>query len=160
DYPVVPGFERVFAADKADSADGGRLLLGDLNCVSCHRTDDPSVSRKQAPVLDHVAARVRVSYLKAFLADPQAVKPGTAMPNVFAVDPDRAAKVEALVQFLASTGSLKQERPDAKAATNGRDLYHKVGCVACHGSRDAAGQADRTLPTSVPLGDLKVKYTI
>src|SRR5262249_44644771 len=104
DYPVVPGFERVFAADKADSADGGRPPLGRPNCVMCPRTDDPAVSRKQAPVLDHLAARVRVSYLKAFLADPQAVKPGTAMPNVFAVDPDRAAKVEALVQFLASTG--------------------------------------------------------
>jgi mono/diheme cytochrome c family protein len=159
DHPVVPGFERFHAAEKAD-AQGGQLLLGELNCVSCHQADDKAVSRKQAPVLDHVAARVRVSHLKAFLSDPQAVKPGTSMPNVLAGDPEREQKVEALVHFLASTGALKQERFDAKAATNGRDLYHKVGCVACHGTRDASGQADKTLPTSVPLGDLKAKYTI
>src|SRR5262249_22256676 len=36
----------------------------------------------------------------------------------------------------------------------------KVCCVACHGTRDANGNPDKLLPTSVPLGDLRSKYTI
>ena len=40
-------------------------------------------------------------YLRKFLGDPQAVKPGTTMPNLFAGDNDKASKIEALVHFLA-----------------------------------------------------------
>ena len=159
-HPVVPGFERFHAADKAGSARGGALLLGELGCVACHKPADNTIGRKQAPVLDFVGGRVRVSYLKRFLRDPHGVKPGTTMPNLFAGDADADKKVEALVHFLASTGSARQERPDRKLIGQGRDLFHKIGCVACHGTRDAAGNADKVLPTSVPLGDLKAKYTL
>ena len=82
------------------------------------------------------------------------------MPNVFADDPDKATKVELRVHFLASTGSIRHERSDLKAVTAGRDLFSKVGCVACHGPRDAGGQALKTPANCVPLGDLKGKYTI
>jgi mono/diheme cytochrome c family protein len=158
-HPVVPGFERFHTGEKADAARGGQLLLGELNCTSCHQTAD-AVSRKQAPILDNVSLRIRAGHLRKFLRDPQAVKPGTTMPNLFAHDPEREQKVEALVHFLASSGSPRQERPDTKAAASGRDLYGKVGCVACHGTRDAIGNPDKLLATSVPLGDLKTKYTI
>ena len=157
-HPIVPGFERFHAAD--NSARGGQLLLGELGCVACHKSADNAIMPKQAPVLDYVGGRVRVSYLKKFLRDPHAAKPGTTMPNLLAGDPDAAHKIEALVHFLASTGSPRQERPDRKLITPGRDLYHKVGCVACHGSRDNAGNPDKVLATSVPLGDLKAKYTL
>ncbi len=159
-HPIVPGFERFYTGKQVDPARGGQLLLGELNCVSCHQPADKVLPRKEAPILDHVAGRVRVSYLRKFLNDPQAAKPGSPMPNLFVGDPEREQKVEALVQFLASTGSLKQERSDGKAATSGRDLYQKVGCVACHGTRDAAGKQDKVIATSVPLGDLKAKYSI
>src|SRR5262249_48225828 len=152
--PAVPGYQRLFTSAKADPAHGGQLLLGELNCTSCHAPADAAVNRKQAPILDNVATRVRVSHLKKFLADPQATKPGTTMPNVFAADADRDAKVEALVHFLTTTGTPRQERPDLKALNAGRDLYGKAGCVACHGPRDAKGLADRTPAGCVPLGDL------
>jgi mono/diheme cytochrome c family protein len=153
-HPIVPGFER-FPTDPA----GGQLLLGELNCVSCHAAEGPA--KKQAPVLDAVGSRVRVSYLKKFLADPQAVKPGTTMPNLFVGDPARDAKVEALVHFLASTGTPRQTRPDLKAIVRGRDTFARIGCAACHGPRDATGEpAKQSFAFAVPLGDLKSKYTI
>jgi cytochrome c2 len=160
-HPVVPGFERFFTADKANAVKGGQILLGELNCTSCHKTNDASpLARKPAPILDEVAARVRIGHLKKFLNDPQAVKPGTTMPNLFIGDADKAEKIEALVHYLAATGSIKLARPDVKSSSSGRDLYHKIGCVACHGTRDAAGKADKTLPSSVPLGDLPGKYSL
>jgi cytochrome c553 len=157
DHPVVPGFERFHAGAKAD-ARGGRLLLAELGCVRCHDPGSVKLLGKQGPNLDGVATRVRVGYLKKLLADPQAAKPGTTMPHLLTADPDKAAKVEALVQFLASTGTLLRQRPTLKSIAAGRDLYHKVGCVACHGTRTGNGDADKTLPGSVPLGDLKAKY--
>jgi mono/diheme cytochrome c family protein len=164
-HPVIPGFERFYTSPTADAARGGRLLLGELNCTSCHKADaaqEAVLLRRQAPVLDSLGARVRRSYLKKFLADPQAIKPGSAMPNVLAALPEaeRARKVEELVHFLARTGTLKQERPQPKLVEPGYTLYHEVGCVACHGTRDVAGNAALLLPDSVPLGELKSKYSI
>ncbi len=154
--PVVAGFERFGKTDAA----AGQLLLGELNCVSCHRPPEASALAKQAPVLDAVGSRIRPGYFKTFLTDPQKAKPGSTMPHVFAGDPDAADKIEALAQYLASTGSPKQESSDAKAAAYGKETYHRIGCVACHGTRDAKGQTAKTTPSSMPLGDLKAKYTV
>src|SRR5262249_47692278 len=153
------GFERLYGGAKP-SPQGGRLLLTELGCVSCHKAGDDFPPSRRGPILDHVGGRVRVSHLRKFLRDPHAVKPGTTMPDLLAGEADREGKVEALVPFLASTGALKQGRPDRRTIASGRDLYHKVGCVACHGTRAPDGSQDRVLPTSVPLGDLKAKYTL
>ncbi|HEX3315575.1 MAG TPA: PA14 domain-containing protein, partial [Gemmataceae bacterium] len=156
--PVVPGFER-FGRAGSSPAPAGDLLLTELNCVLCH-VSATTPAAKQGPVLDKVGERVRSAYLRKFLRDPQETKPGTAMPNLFADDPKRDAKVEALVHFLASTGRPRLERPDAKSAKAGYDLFHRVGCVACHGPRDAKGEALKTATQHVPLVELKSKYTI
>src|SRR5436305_335666 len=78
--PLVAGFER-FGADKAD-ARGGRLLLTELACVRCHQPAAAPALPRQGPALDDVGSRVRVSYLRRFLRDPQATKPGTTMPHL------------------------------------------------------------------------------
>jgi mono/diheme cytochrome c family protein len=159
--PVVPGIPR----QGVNGSEQGRLLLGELNCTRCHKPDAAQQAHlliKDPPVLDQVGSRIRYEYLRKYLSDPQAAKPGTMMPNVLAGMPEEQKKqtVEALVHFLASTGTLRQERPDRRLIGEGRKLHNQVGCVACHGSRDAVGNPDKVLPTSVPLGDLAGKYTI
>src|SRR5262245_13400855 len=157
-HPFVAGFERFHAGPDADPAAGGRLLLGELNCVSCHAADGQAT--KQAPVLDGIASRARISHLRKYIANPQAVKPGTTMPAVFAGDPEKDAKVEALVHFLAGTGTLRQTRTDLKATIRGRDTYAKIGCAACHGPRDLFGEPAKQSGGFVPLGEVKGKYTV
>jgi mono/diheme cytochrome c family protein len=161
---IIAGFERSHAHGE-EPVRAGQLLLAELNCTSCHAVDaarETVVLRKAAPVLDGVASRIKPGYLRRFLADPHAAKPGTTMPDVFSGLPaaEKAERIEALVHFLASTGSLKQEKPQKKLIGLGKDLYHKVGCVACHGTRDAVGHEDKRFATSVPLGDLTAKYTL
>ncbi|MCH8922297.1 MAG: cytochrome c1 [Planctomycetes bacterium] len=161
-HSVVSGFERFHAAGKGDAALGGRLLLGELNCASCHKADKATaalIANKQAPILDEVGARVRPQYLRRFLADPQAVKPGTTMPNLFATLPaaERKQTVEALVHYLASTAKPANESANRKAAARGQGLFNQVGCTACHGT---VGTDAAPLATSVPLGDLERKYTL
>ena len=161
DHAIIPGFERFHSGQDANAADGGRLLLGELNCLSCHKAKNANsqLLNRQAPILSQVGSRVTPEYLRAFLSNPQAVKPGTSMPALFAAaDPaDRERDVEFLVHFLASTGVAVQTASNSGAARRGEDLFHKVGCVACHGSQK---EGAATLPTSVPLGELDKKYTI
>lgn len=160
DGPVVAAFER-FRGEWAPEV-GGRLLLTELNCIACHRDESLAkapVQSKQAPVLDKIGTRARPEYLRAYLADPHKAKPGTTMPDLLGglPEPRRAETVEALVHFLASTGSPREARPSRQAASRGEKLYRQTGCLACHGPRDGRGGE---IATSVPLGDLAAKYTI
>jgi len=159
--PVVPGFVRFYADDKADAVKGGHLLFNELSCGQCHASSVPA-RNDAAPVLDGVGGRLKRSYVEKFLGDPHGMKPGTKMPDLFVGldNADKKAKVEALSHYLASTGVPSQIRPDRKSIGAGRDLYSKVGCVACHGTRDAKGEADKLFATSVPLADLNAKYSL
>src|SRR5690348_14125379 len=76
--PRVLGFERLARTGKADPAELGRLLLGELNCTSCHAADSKHaalIHRKPAPILDTVGSRIQPEYLQRFLTDPQVTKP-------------------------------------------------------------------------------------
>ena len=184
-HPVVAGFERFFAAagDKAprDLGLGGKLLLGELGCIACHQADGAAakqITKKQSPILDGVASRVRLSFIKALLANPQNAKPGTTMPDVLAglPDADRAVAVEALTHFLATTGVPTEAGAEHSAVKAGEQHFHRLGCVACHMPRKAAGPVPKVSPaltdeddeapkkpvtqTFIPLGDLAAKYTL
>jgi cbb3-type cytochrome oxidase cytochrome c subunit len=164
-HAVIPGFERFYTAPSADKVRGGQLLLGELGCTSCHHAEparEALLLRKQAPILDGVGGRLKHGFLRKYLRDPQAVKPGTAMPNLLAALPEqeREQRILELTHFLASLDSLRPARPEPKLIAQGREIYARIGCVACHGSRDAAGKTERLAPTSVPLGDLEAKWTL
>jgi mono/diheme cytochrome c family protein len=163
-HPRVIGFERFHSGEKGDVVAGGQLLLGELNCTSCHAADkslDSYVQKKQAPVLDSVGGRVRPNYLLKFLADPQATKPGTTMPNVLAGLPEaeRKEKVEAIVHFLATTGTIAESAALRQSVNRGDNLYHHIGCLACHDPRKEDSPKDG-LPTSIPIGTPSRKYTV
>lgn len=170
-HPRVPGFERFYAplpdpddedAPKLDPLTGGRILLGELNCTSCHVAADDLkkvIRVKQAPVLDEIGSRVRVGWLREFIGKPHVTKPGTTMPDVIGTLPEseRAAAVEALVHFLASTGTVVDAHPDKNSAQKGHAAFQKAGCVACHQPLD---DKIADLPTSVPLPDVGQKYSV
>ena len=159
--PIVAGFERFHAEAGGDDAAGGRLLLGELNCVACHRGAEAPLSpvaAKRAPILDEVGSRVQLDHLRAYLLDPHKLKPGTTMPDLMAGRPraEAEADVDALVHFLATTGTTTPKPPNRKLINAGKTLFEQSGCVACHG---IPGETSAGLATSVPLGDLTGKYT-
>ena len=160
-HPVVPGVERVLGGEDAKAA-AGRILLAELNCVSCHKAEAAVAAQlkpKQAPILDEVGSRVQVEWLQEYLTSTHAAKAGTTMPDLFTglSEADRAAKVAALTHFLASTGVVAQSRADGGAVGRGDELYHEIGCFACHGSRKDAAANPAAI---IPLGNVEKKYTI
>ena len=174
--PRVPGFERFYTAPlmtldeeviPVEAITGGRLLLGELNCLSCHLAESEIkevVSTKQAPILDDIGQRARVDWLREYLAKPHSVKPGTTMPDVIAALPeaDRAGAVEALVHLLATTGSVTESHLDRGAAKKGAATFQKAGCAACHAPlEDKPGDGKLAdLATTIPLPDIGKKYSV
>ncbi len=158
--PRIPANERFFTGPDSDAQMRGWRLVNEIGCARCHELAGfTPIHERKAPLLERVGERVEVEWLRNYLADPHKSKPGALMPNVLAglSEADRVQAVEALVHFLATTGSVHQTAPNRASVQNGEKVYHQVGCVACHGSRkrDAV-----ELATSVPLGDLHGKYSI
>lgn len=145
---MVIGYAR-FHDDAAASADIGRLLLTELSCTSCHRPPAERATElapKGGPRLAGAAKRLQSAWLRKFLANPQAVKPGATMPNVLhdMSPPQREKVIEALIAYLGqadypqpkivSTASnpVAPEFWRKGDAARGQQHYHQVGCVACH----------------------------
>ncbi|MEZ5303576.1 MAG: c-type cytochrome [Verrucomicrobiales bacterium] len=153
--PVVPGVR-----DDQPPEFAGRVLLSELNCANCHGGGRAAMEAKGAPDLRNAGARIRRGYLAEFIAAPHAAKPGTTMPDILGAaglsDGDRAAAAEAISDFLFSLGGaeFKSDPVEAEAAERGGELFHQVGCVACHAPEGKA------LPGSPPLHRLAEKYSL
>ncbi len=128
--PLVVGFDRFHSA--RPTADGGHLLFNELGCANCHggETGLPALPARRGPDLVGVTQRVSAEWLGKFLANPSATHEGTAMPQLLAADDS-----DAVLNYL---GMLKP-KVAAKAkvlrhvnAVRGGELFHTMGCVACH----------------------------
>jgi len=128
----------------------GEDLLGELRCTACHAAEPAVVERiapKTAPVLDGVGARIEPRYLRRYLARPHGTKAGVAMPDLLGGMPkdEQARAIDELVHYLTSLGgpfdgSGVGVAPDEME--RGRQLYHSVGCVACHAPLEEAWALD------------------
>ncbi|MEM9800523.1 MAG: PA14 domain-containing protein [Planctomycetota bacterium] len=137
--------ERVVAT-RADVLPRIDDLLARHDCLACH--DPDAIARERidpvlAPTLEGIATRVDPAWMEDFLVDPRGLRPGTTHPHQLAGIPEsnRATVARDLVQFLVSTDETEGDAaPDDAVVTSdvyelelGRTLFHRVGCVACHG---------------------------
>ncbi len=142
--PFVSGFERFGRHEEVDEALAGEVLLSELSCTACHASEQ--ISAKGGPQLDSIARRVNETWLRDYLASPATVKPGTTMPDVLS-GRTQQSKGEAITALVAFLSTLQADYPTIKAgganpvefefwkkgdAGRGAELYHQVGCVACH----------------------------
>ena len=163
--PLVTGFERFHAS--APSAEGGRLLFNELGCVNCHG-GETGLPAMRGPALATVTQRVRSEWLRKFVADPAAVHPGTAMPQVLAKAD--AQTLVAIEHYLASLKPKAAPKAPAKIlhvnGGRGGELFNTLGCVACHAPGkdfvppEGAPKASEFTHRSVGFGDLKAKYSL
>ncbi len=136
EYPLVVGFERFYSAadDDAYLAEGGMLLLNELNCVGCHAPPKRLQGRlpgRRGSDLRGLGSRMGALDIEMMIRNPRFLKRGTVMPSLFAGpgrDPD---EVEALKHYLVSQKEAVEPMP-AGNVKRGQALYHEVGCVACH----------------------------
>jgi cbb3-type cytochrome oxidase cytochrome c subunit len=138
--PVIPGLHGKHALDAPQT---GELLIGELRCAACHDGIEAS-HMKQAPDLSNVGHRLTSDFIKRFVADPATVHPGTTMPQVLGtVRPEERTAIAA--DIAAYLGTMKNgpapSLPEGEIDPyDGKELFHSIGCVACHSPRNEAQQ--------------------
>ena len=160
---------------KLDPQVQGLALLQQHHCTNCHASDVASVSgsgsveiphglkARSAPDLTLATSRIDPAYIQRFIADPQAVKPATNMPQMMdnLAPAERKTTAVAITHYLLSLNdqTFHREAVNAEAASRGERLFHSVGCVACHSPRNSDG-IEEIPDDSVPLGNLSSKYNV
>ncbi len=115
----------------------GRRLFEEKGCLGCH-----SIGGKGGnigPALDQVAKRHDPQWIVAHFQNPQAVSPGTVMPQFSFTEQETRALTEFLLSLTDTNvvGFLKV--PSAiSPIERGKAVYRKYGCAGCHGP-DAKG---------------------
>lgn len=152
---------KVIGLSRIDPGDAltGTVLVTEMGCMNCHDSGHSSLSKK-GPQLNLLGNRVRIDWLKAFLKNPQEQKPGTTMPDLFHGASHDEEDIEALLHFLSSDQIPEHKMPKI-ARTNllsqGKVIYHKVGCVNCHGPDPLSQNTNSS--HFLGLGKLKHKYS-
>jgi len=162
DPPFVAGFERFARHGDLSPADAGNLLVSELNCVACHASSKDHLAPKGGPTLIGAANRFSEKWLREYLTDPADKKSGTTMPHMLSrLDP--AQQQLAIRKLVAFLGTQKKAFETVRATgavavmhefwnlgdpVRGRNLYHTVGCVACH-QPDPDYKTARTTPTAI-----------
>jgi mono/diheme cytochrome c family protein len=82
----------------ADAAEAGRALFRNKGCVTCHLHNRVAGESGLLAVGPDLSAyrNVDVEFLRAWLANPQAIKPDTPMPDLDLT----GAEIESLIAFL------------------------------------------------------------
>lgn len=134
--PAIPGHHPL------SQSQAGGLLVTELRCAACH-SGVPAIPllEKTAPDLTGVGLRVSADYLRRFLESPHSAQAGTTMPDMLASQPDseKSKIAEALTHFLIVQSETSQtpEPIESIDLKQGKELFHSVGCVACHGPQEA-----------------------
>lgn len=118
------------------------LLRDRLPCLGCHRLGDDG--GRIGPELTNVGARLRPSYIRAIIEDPEHVVPGTIMPRV-PLPPRELGRVAAFLASLDSAGGRRSDSVRAgylslvdhpktlpQSSDDAAALYGRI-CSNCHG---------------------------
>lgn len=141
------------APKEADLQEGKRLF-GELECAKCHFPPGHKPAGKVStdelgPDLGLARLRLRSDWVLRWLKEPQAVQPGTKMPNFFfdngePMDKDAEKMALRVRDYVMNTGGGKHSAnfrntlrrfPEA-TAERGRNLVEALNCAGCHRLKD------------------------
>lgn len=120
----------------------GERLFQEMGCHGCHLAYGYEHLKKVGPSLTRVAAKASPEWMVEWIADPQAFRPRTRMPN-FKLG---VAEAEAITAYLLSDSfgaamAWLDTHPEPKGVDpgdealvgRGRELTGSLGCLGCHG---------------------------
>ena len=132
----------------------GRRLYEERGCPSCH-----SLAGKGGtlgPSLDQAAKRHDSQWLMAHFKNPQAISPGTIMPQFYLSEQETRALTEFLLSFSDTNviGFLKTPAT-MTPLERGKAVYKKFGCAGCHGLEAQGGVPNPNAKTAQQVPGLK-----
>ncbi len=174
---AVPGFE----AAEARKLLRGKDLVKSLGCLGCHRYHgrggllgpDLSYTGDKLSLdfdFSHVQGEHTVAHwLQEHFLDPQAVSPGTLMPDMdLSESQARALTLYLLAQHEKTMpAALRPAPPAISGVVVGGERIYSLFCAACHGSdgqgstmRQARGEAPEDTPVELMVPSLSSSDTL
>lgn len=95
-FPADPPLAAVGRVAAEEDVPDARPMVFNQMCVACHSVGGQGGS--VGPALDGIGTRLERDYLARWLADPQAVRPGTTMPRL----PLSESQLDELTNYLAT----------------------------------------------------------
>ncbi len=134
----------VILSEAGSLKEKGAALFEEYDCYACHRIG--SEGRFVGPDLTWLGRRKDRDWERVWLADPDAWKPGTFMPNFELSEPE----VEALTAHLEQlNGQRNQESREWEFNVNlflnnrpsrrGELIFKRTACWSCHGEEGFGG---------------------
>lgn len=152
---------------KADMLRSGREEFANLNCIKCHSAGElkqtevmPELLR-DTPSLANAGNKFSESWMATWIQNPKHLRHNATMPKLLkhesvakAIEAGDTSAVD-LAAYLASRKSeeVPAVKSDANAIKDGGDIFHKLGCVACHTRPDKSAENER-----VPLNNIAWKF--
>jgi mono/diheme cytochrome c family protein len=146
---TAPGY---YASMKViPSAREGQRLFQQKGCIGCHTLAGKGGT--VGPALDDVGLRRSPEWMVQHFREPQAVSPGTVMPQFSFTE----AEARALTEFLLHLREQKVESnlPSLMSPVErGREVFRKYGCAGCHGIDAKGGVPNPNAKTAELVPDL------
>jgi mono/diheme cytochrome c family protein len=134
--------QSAFAKDKTET-----LIRERYACLGCHALDGPG--GRIGPDLSAAGARLRPSYVRAILADPGHVAPGTIMPATAAPDNELDDLASALLARATPVANAQERNGylspldhaviDMPESTDPAAIRYALTCGPCHGGGGGDG---------------------
>jgi mono/diheme cytochrome c family protein len=134
----------------------GRNRLATKGCTQCHDAGPAAVAvaTREGPDLSRSAAFLGLDWMALWIRDPAAIREHADMPALLGDAPDADEIALDLAHYVKSLArDHEPPEPDWSFAPElGRTLYHRVGCVACHGPQASPREVfdDPQLPGEIP----------
>ncbi|MBI4547134.1 MAG: c-type cytochrome [Ignavibacteriae bacterium] len=126
---------------EAPTLTDGRKLFESSGCLGCHNVEGYVKVPNIGPPLNHIAVKVKPSWLLKWILNPKEYLPRTKMPNFhFTEEEARAIRAYLLEKSLTQRSP---SQPSFRIATQemiekGKELFGYARCVSCH-SLDGTG---------------------
>ena len=104
-------------------------IVKEKQCITCHTIGNEGGT--VGPNLNQVGNRRSADWLRRWLTDPNAVKPGTKMPNFGFSERELTALVEALSRMRRDI-NVNALLAGGTPVEKGRRLFENYDCAACH----------------------------
>ncbi len=126
---------------EAPTLSDGRKLLETSGCLGCHHVEGYAKVPNIGPPLNHIAAKVKPSWLLQWILNPKNYLPKTKMPN-FRLSDEEARAVRAYLlgtsQSKPGPARIAKRTLDKRLTQEGETLFRVSRCISCH-SVDGVG---------------------
>jgi cytochrome c1 len=125
------------SAKVASDPAAGTSLYGESFCASCHAVQNAAgnvVGGDVGPELTRIGSKVKPGWLQAWLRNPRAYDPETAMPH-YRFNDSQVATLAGFLEAKADSDLLANVHLDAatpEQIAHGKRLVSAYGCASCH----------------------------